>query len=127
MKILYIKASEDVPDFTYSGKSYQVFGSDEYNDGKKILTNDPREAIEMYFKLQKDFPYSVAIRCKRKHLAMKLLESATPEFLEDLNDKYLIPYNIDYLIDAVSTQLNSNCKNFHQSEFGCQISPFGLG
>ena len=90
-------------------------------------TDDPRKAIELWFRIGQKFPSCTDLMTATKSDACKLLEEATPEYLTELYGKYKCPYKLDYLIDSVSSSLSRGCGSFYESEFGDSIYPFSCG
>lgn len=99
-------------------------------DGRTIYyTNDPEDAIETWFKMQKDAWLDVAIFCKTRDQALAVCKAATPELLTELFDKYEQPYKLEYLIDDARKAVENGCKYFHEDDYGYgdQVHPFDVG
>lgn len=109
----------------YKGKKYKVVGED-YEDN--VYTDDPKEAIEAWFKLGEKAPMDTAIMTKTKASAVELVKSATEELLTSLHSKYKCPYRLDYMIQEVQKKVADGQKYFHElRDYGDSIHPFGVG
>ena len=77
-------------------------------------TNSPATAIKYWFQGETKYPMDCAILAKYRKDALKLLQAATPEMIEQLNNKYPSPYKINYLNDTIEKFKNAveSIKNF---------------
>lgn len=109
----------------YQGKIY--FISDTRGNVKK--TDDPKNAIEYWAKMQIKDPMSVDIQTKKKVDAIKLVDfvANNPKFIYNLAEKYKIPYKPEYLVSESEKKSADGQKWFHESEYGDAIHPFGVG
>ena len=120
-----INENEDEWD-PYRGKKYKVYagyGSD------SLATDDPKEAIEAWFKFQLPAPTDTSIMAKTKADAVALNKVATEEYLTDLYNQYECPYKLDYLISEAAKKVADGQRGFYEDKYGYgdQIHPFGVG
>jgi hypothetical protein len=90
-------------------------------------TDDPKKAIEMWFRVGQKFPSCTDLMTKTKADACVLLREATPEYLTELYSQYKCPYKLEYLISSVQQGLSRGGGDFYASEFGDSIYPFCCG
>lgn len=121
-----VTSAEEFDDDEWSpfhGGTYRI-------DGRDIkFTNNPVTAIKYWFRMQDKAWMDVAISCKTKEQAIELVKAATPELLTKLNDQYEQPYKLDYLINDAQEQVDTNCRSFHENDYGYgdTVHPFGVG
>ena len=89
-------------------------------------TDDPMEALRLWFMAQERFPENVAIRCRRREDAFELVENVSDELLESYTKEFRVPYKLDFLKDSVRNQRECKCKYFLDG-IGDQIEPFSFG
>lgn len=120
-----IRATDEFDDEYEEGyvekKTYTVFGG---YSGQS--TNDPVEAIRLWFVIGQTHKMDTYISCIRKADAIKLCQAATEEVLTKFYNKYKCPYKLDYLIEAAKKQVANRCAGFYE-KWGDQISPFCVG
>ena len=92
-----------------------------------VDTDDPRKALEAWFRLCKKFPMCTDICTTTKAYERELLEAATAEYLTELYEKYPIGYKLEYLINSVQDALTRGKSGLIESEFGDSIFPFCSG
>ena len=128
----YRDDSDDDQDFVewdpFDGKKYRVSYLEAYGDDTTVKTNDPKEAIEAWFKYGQDHPTYAFIDAKYKTDAIDLCKAATAELLTDLYSKYKCHYDLDYLISESRKKVEDGQKYFLGSgEYGDSVHPFGCG
>lgn len=96
-------------------------------DRDSYETNDPRLAIEYWFRLNKKFPTQTDISAKTRADGCELLKEATAEYLTELYEKYGCCYKLDYLIENAADNLGRGCSSLIESEYGDSIYPFCCG
>lgn len=120
---------------------YYVFGCDFFgeklpciedsspNDCERVSNeiDDPKKAIEMWFRVSKKYPTETSILAHTRADACDLLKEATPEYLTELHQKYGSCYKLDYLIEGSADNLGRGCSGLLEGEFGDQIFPFCNG
>lgn len=128
----YRDDSDDDQDFVewdpFDGKKYRVSYLEAYGDNTTVKTNDPKEAIEAWFKYGQDHPTYAFIDAKYKTDAIDLCKAATAELLTDLYSKYKCHYKLDYLISEARKKVEDGQKYFRESgDYGDSVHPFGCG
>ena len=128
----YRDDSDDDRDFVewdpFDGKKYRVSYLEAYGDDATVKTNDPKEAIEAWFKYGQDHPTYAFIDAKYKTDAIDLCKAATAELLTDLYSKYKCHYKLDYLISESQKKVEDGQKYFRESgDYGDSVHPFGCG
>lgn len=110
----------------YRGMKYKVYGGD---NSDSVGTNDPKKAIEAWFKLGQDAPMDTAIMSKTKADAIELNKAATEEYLTDLHSKYRCPYKLDYLVDEAAKKVADGQRGFYEDKYGYgdSVHPFSVG
>ena len=113
----------------FEGYTYRIDGSDEQGHMDIKFTNDPAQAIALWFRVGKRFPGNTAILCKKRSEAVEVCKEAKSEFLETLYHTHRCPYKLDYLIDSAAKQVNDGCRRFYESPYGYgdMIYPFDVG
>ena len=96
-------------------------------DSNTMETDDPKKAIELWFRIGEKFPTCTDIMTKTRGNVCELLREATPEYLEELYGKYKCSYKLDYLITSVQQGLDRGGGSFYENEFGDSIFPFCSG
>lgn len=94
---------------------------------RELDTDDPKKAIELWFRIGQKFPTCTDLMAKTKADACVLLREATPEYLTELYSKYKCPYKLDYLISGAQRSMSRGCSDFYVSEFGDSVYPFSCG
>lgn len=127
-----IKAAEGLEDeeFVYEDwpyKTYEVFGGYSGSNLDRKDTDDPVEAITLWFKFSKTHRSDTSISCVKREDALRLCQAATPELLTTLWNKYKSPYKLDFLIDACQRQVARGCSGFYEHSFGNMVFPFDVG
>lgn len=123
----YIRSS-DVDDYDeydpYQGHMYYV----SYGYNHKY-TDNPKQAITIWFQQAKKNPMDCAIMAKWRKGAVDIVNTATPELLTTLYEKYDCPYKLEYLIEGAEKQRQNGCKYFLENKYGYgdQVEPFSFG
>lgn len=121
-KVPKVKLNEGTKKYFISSLS----GSGEL-DGS-FYTNDPKKAIEIWFKLQAKNPISAAIDTESKENSVLLLKSATPDFIEGLYSKYRCGYKKDFLLNEIKRTLENGNRYFNGTEgMPDSVHPFSVG
>lgn len=110
-----------------SDSRYTVSGTSASGSGDIEYTDDPVQAITMWFKLSRRYGMNTCITTTRRTYALELLQAATPELLTKLHNKFKCKYKLDWLIDAVKRQLDSGARTFYENDLGDMIHPFDVG
>ena len=103
---------------------YRVDGKHTYN------TDDPKDAIEMWIRMQKEDPTNVCISCATKEQALALLKAGTAKYLTEIYNKFPgCPYKLDWLIDECKRKIEDGCRGFYEDKYGYgdSVHPFGIG
>lgn len=100
-------------------------------DGKRVYnTDDPKDAIEMWVRMQEEAPTDVCIMCRTREEALVLVKAGTADYLTELYDAFPgSPYKLDWLIEECQKQIANGCKYFHEDGYGYgdSVHPFGVG
>lgn len=128
-----IKINEDY-DF-FNGKKYMVSGSSYTDHGeidsisKNVLTNDPKAAIEAWFRIGSKHRTGTAITCQKKSDAVALVKWASEHNADvtTMYNKYNCPYKLDYLLTACAKKAKDGCRGFYENSYGDMIYPFDVG
>lgn len=112
----------------YKGKTYLIFGESTYLPPKKMLTDNPKQAVKAWFLLQAQYPGEAYIVTKTDEAARALVDAIDDDYLIDLFDKYESPYLLEYLLDGLHEEQDTNCKRFNKDmwQIGGQILPFSI-
>lgn len=117
---------DDGEDYAYAKKfKYDIFADNEYRSVMKH-TNDPEEAIEIWFRLESKFPSDTAILTTRDKFARELLDVATEDYIIELYDTYNIPYDLDWFLDMIKKGFTPGTFD-ERGDWGEQITPFSYG
>lgn len=110
----------------YQGHKYMVYGG-EHQANQAF--DDPKKAIQCWFKYQGDAPMDVSIMSKTKADAIELVKAATSQLLTGLHAKYKCPYKLDWLISEAEKQVENGCRSFYEGSYGYgdSVHPFGVG
>ena len=105
-----------------SDYSYMVVSGNNWDEG--FETDDPREAIEQWFRNQ--YPRrSGAILTRTRQEACALLDAATPKFISEMCDNYEPVYSTaDSLLNEIRNQRKNGCADFIDDEYGDVVAPF---
>ena len=105
-----------------SNYSYMVVSGNNWDEG--FETDDPREAIEQWFRNQ--YPRrSDAILTRTRQEACSLIDAATPSFISTMCDTYEPIYSTaDSLLRTISDQRKNGCADFIDDEYGDVVVPF---
>lgn len=127
-----IKSSEELEDegYVYEDwpyKTYEIFGGYSGENLDAADTDDPVEAITLWFKFGKTHRTTTSISCVKREDALRLCQAATPELLTKLWNRYKSPYKLDFLIDACQKQVERKCSGFYEHRFGDMVFPFDVG
>lgn len=92
-------------------------------------TDDPVEAITLWYKGQQTNPEDVMIMCKLRSQAVDLCKAATPELLTKLTKRYKCPYKLSYMIEQAQKAVADGCRGFYENDYGYgdTVHPFGVG
>ena len=115
----------DTYEETFKKETYRITGG--YSDTR--FTDYPKNALEHWFKLEKKYPMDVAIMCRRREDALKLVEfvALEPNIVYLLNEKWPSPYKPEYLVEECEKAAENGCKYFYENEFGDSVHPFSVG
>lgn len=108
-------------------KTYEVFGGYSGSNLDAADTDDPVEAITLWFKFGRKHHSDTSISCVSRDAALRLCQAGTPELLTKLWNKYRCAYKLDYLIKECQHQVEIGCRGFYETRFGDQVHPFGVG
>lgn len=89
------------------------------------LTDDPKEAIERWFRFEKRSPLFSCINIGSREAALKLVEAADDELLDQLYEKYKPVYKLSSIKEMVQKQRENGCRGYLGP--GDMICPFDLG
>lgn len=103
------------------GKFHIYAGDGEYNE----YTNEPNEAVELWFKAQKKFPMDVAI-FTTKEFGDEFYDAITEEFITAMEDKYGSPYRLDIMLNWFRYAKSRGFEPF-DDEYEDQVIPFTYG
>lgn len=125
----YIKSYTEVEDEwdvaydPYNGRRYRIHGG--YSDTE--YTDDPYEAIRIWFEIGERHPGDTCIMCLTRDAACAVVMEGTEDYLTKLYNRYRCPYKLEYLIDECDKAFENGCKYFYENEFGDQVHPFSVG
>lgn len=108
----------------FHGGIYRIDG--QVGSGSKF-TDDPKEAITWWFKMQKKAPMDVSISCQKKDDALALVKAGTVDLITNLASKYKTPYDPEWIIEQCAKKVADKCAYFHEGEYGDSVHPFGVG
>ena len=113
---------DDMFAYNESSGKYHVYGGDGEFSRR---TNDPEEAVELWFKMQQKFPMDVAI-LTTKEFGDEFYDAITEEFITAMDDKYGSPYRLDIMLDWFRDAKSRGFRPF-DDEYEDQIVPFTYG
>lgn len=105
------------------GKAYTVIAGED-----TICTTDFADtAITNWFKGQKENPSDVCILASSKQKVISLINFAYnhKDFIESRNERYKIPYKLEFIMNIINRDFNDKCKSFI-GEMD-QVGPFSVG
>lgn len=116
-----IVAGDWLADMLMGGKKFRVHAEDER---RIVKTDDPKRAIEVWFKYGAKHPTEADIMVYSKEDALELRRYArnNPEWFTELYNSYKCPYTLESLQEGV------NSDELHESyKFVDSVYPFCFG
>ena len=102
---------------------YTVYADDDYQTFRRT-TDDPREALELWFKYSAKFLSCIAIMTDNYQYAKELLDVATDDYITQLYYKNHVPYKLDWLLDNIK---KGEKESHFNGKYQDVINPFSFG
>lgn len=115
-------------EYMVSGASVNPYGEIE-SKSRDVYTNDPEQAIEAWFKLNRSCRSGAAIHARTRAGACEIVDYAAEnlDWVMLLHRKYRCNYSPEFLEDAILKQSANRCKTFYETEYGDMVFPFDVG
>ena len=102
---------------------YTVYAEDNYQTFRRT-TDDPKEALKLWFKYSTKFPLNIAILTDDYQYAKELLDVATDDYIIQLYYDSHVPYKLDWLLNGVKKGAK---ESDFKGDWGESIFPFSFG
>lgn len=130
--VKYIKASVEEDEDMDLLECYDDFFPNKYmvkviDHSDLLRTDDPRKAVECWCRNARKFSMDIYITANNKNSAIELIKWCyeNDSYLENLCNKYRVPYKVSYILDSVQDKWVDKCSGFQFA--GDQVFPFAFG
>lgn len=114
-------------DYSYDDYTYTV----EDYDGRFVPlgTNDPREAVGLWFEYCEKYPSNVAIFTAGIENARAFYKAIDEDYVIALYDEYDVPYKLDWMLDSLNRSKQGRIYGWFKEmpDTPDQLSPFSFG
>jgi uncharacterized membrane protein len=98
-----------------------------YDGSFSEKTDDPREAVRLWFKHSRKYPMDIAIYTRGKENVRAFYDALDDKFIENLYNKYEVPYKLDWLLNLIHKGQDGKIYGFYYDDMLDQIDPFCFG
>lgn len=105
---------------------YTVYAENGYQNFRRT-TDDPKEALDLWFKYGRKFPSDIAILVSSDKDAKDLYAVCDEDFITKLYYQYSIPYKLDWLLDQIKKQKEFVSGYYDSDAWEQPVEPFSYG
>lgn len=125
-----IRIVEDINELEFDSK-YEVTGGVYSREIAIEETDDPGEAIKIWFQLSKKYPMDAAIFSIKRSDAQDLINWASDhhDMIEKWHRQYKNGYKLDYLLSVIDRDADKGVSGYFDNKWGTsdQVYPFCYG